>query len=196
MKVNEIFYSLQGEGQFTGTPAVFLRLSGCNTQCPFCDTHHHDGEEMSESDIVNRVSQYPTRHIVITGGEPTLQINDTLICQLHDKGFFVQIETNGSLPMKCQQHMPDWITCSPKNLKLNIQQIHELKVLFDGEKPMLYTHTEDDLSKYAIKHRCLQPLDSGNELKNKEILRNTINYILQNPTWTLSLQTHKIINIQ
>lgn len=196
MKVNEIFYSLQGEGSFTGTPAVFLRLSGCNTQCPFCDTNHHNGEEMSEADIVSAVSQYQTRHIVVTGGEPTIQLNDTLISMLHEAGFFIQIETNGSLPLKCQKDMPDWITCSPKNLKLKIQQIHELKVLFDGEKPMLYGTTEEDVNHYAPQRYCLQPLDTGNEEKNKEILKNTINYILQNPKWTLSLQTHKIINIQ
>lgn len=196
MKVNEIFYSLQGEGRFTGTPAVFLRLSGCNTRCPFCDTNHQDGKEMSEADIVTAVSQYPARHIVITGGEPTIQINDPLIGMLHEAGFFIQIETNGSLPLKCKNHTPDWITCSPKDLSLNIQQIHEFKVLFDGEKPMLYGLTESDINRYEPKQYCLQPLDTGNKERNKEILKNTINYILHNPKWTLSLQTHKIINIQ
>ena len=70
LKVNEIFYSLQGEGFFTGTPAVFLRLSGCNLKCPFCDTRHESGKLMDFPEILAGISEYPARHVVITGGEP------------------------------------------------------------------------------------------------------------------------------
>lgn len=188
MRVNEIFYSLQGEGRYTGVPAVFLRLSGCNEKCPFCDTQHTSYTEMSEEDIVREVAKYPARHIVITGGEPTLQLTASLVQLLHDEGFFVQMETNGSLPLP-DGCAVDWVTCSPKYKAVTINRIDELKVLFMNQ----------DMSQYdtlkAQEYR-LQPLDSGNDKENKENLQQTINYILEHPKWNLSLQTHKILRIQ
>ena len=91
MKVNETFLSLQGEGYFTGTPAFFLRLSGCNLQCPFCDTQHQTFKEMSEEEIVQEASLHKPRHIVITGGEPALQLTQSLVDKLHEAGFFIQV---------------------------------------------------------------------------------------------------------
>ena len=109
MRVNEIFYSLQGEGYFTGTPAVFVRFSGCNLSCSFCDTEHTSFTEMSEEDIVQEVCAYPAAHVVITGGEPTMQLTASLVDRLHAVGKYVQIETNGTyrLPRSCRV---DWIT--------------------------------------------------------------------------------------
>ncbi|WP_304510176.1 7-carboxy-7-deazaguanine synthase QueE, partial [Duncaniella muris] len=92
-RINEIFYSLQGEGYFTGTPAVFLRMSGCNLKCGFCDTRHEEHTLMSPAQIVEAIGQYPTRHIIITGGEPSLQLDQMLVDLLHDEGWFIQIET-------------------------------------------------------------------------------------------------------
>ena len=92
-RVNEIFYSLQGEGYFTGTPAVFLRFSGCNLRCGFCDTRHEDYTEMSPTEIIEKVSAYPSRHIVITGGEPGLQLDGLLVEMLHDEGLPVKAPT-------------------------------------------------------------------------------------------------------
>lgn len=188
MRVNEIFYSLQGEGRYTGVPAVFLRMSGCNTKCPFCDTQHLTFTEMTEEEIVREVSQYPARHIVITGGEPTLQLTSSLTDKLHAAGFFIQIETNGSLPLPEACEI-DWITCSPKDLPIRIQRIDELKVLF----------MHQDMAQYDAvnaKDYRLQPLDSGNAEQNKLNLNETIEYILHNPKWNLSLQTHKILNVR
>ena len=74
MKVNEIFYSLQGEGVFTGAAAIFVRLAGCNLHCDFCDTKHEDYTIFTEEEIVKAISDYPAKHVVITGGEPTLQL--------------------------------------------------------------------------------------------------------------------------
>lgn len=188
MRVNEIFYSLQGEGRYTGTPAVFLRLSGCNEKCSFCDTQHESYTEMTEEEIVSTVSQYPARHIVITGGEPTLQLTPTLCALLHQAGFFIQIETNGSLPLADGTAI-DWITCSPKQKPVRIGRIDELKVLFMHQDMRQYEGIE------ATEYR-LQPLDSGNEEENRENLQQTINYILEHPKWNLSLQTHKILNVR
>lgn len=188
MLVNEIFYSLQGEGRFTGTPAVFLRLSGCNLHCPFCDTQHLSHEVMTEEDIVRRVSGYPARHIVITGGEPALQLTASLTRLLHGEGFFIQMETNGSIRLPEGAEV-DWVTCSPKELPVVLDRIDELKVLY------MY----QDMTRYDALHAKeyrLQPLDAGDAEKNRKNLNDTINYILQNPKWKLSLQTHKILNVR
>lgn len=187
MKINEIFYSLQGEGCFTGTPAVFLRFSGCNMQCPFCDTRHEEGTEMSEEDIVKAIGRYPARHIVITGGEPTMQLNARLTGLLKETGCFIQIETNGSLPLKDGVRV-DWTTCSPKGNTVRIQHIDELKLLFIPEYIRKYEGIRAE-------RYCLQPLDSGDAEKNERNLRATIEHVLANPKWRLSLQTHKIIGI-
>lgn len=110
-KISEIFYSVQGEGFYTGTPAVFVRFSGCNLKCSFCDTEHQEGAWMSNEEIVEAVKAFPARHIVITGGEPGLFLDDKLIKLLKDEGCFIQIETNGA--RKLPEGI-DWITCSPK----------------------------------------------------------------------------------
>lgn len=187
-KVNEIFYSLQGEGYYTGTPAVFLRLSGCNMACPFCDTQHQEGVEMTDEDIVKEVLKYPARHIVITGGEPTMQLTAGLTNALKQAGFFIQIETNGSiaLPEGCEI---DWITCSPKAKQIKIQRVDELKVLYP-RKDM------EDYEGIEAKEYRLQPIDSGDADINRDNVKETINYILKNPKWHLSLQTHKILNVR
>ena len=186
LKVNEIFYSLQGEGYFTGTPAVFVRLSGCNLRCPFCDTDHSPFIEMSTADIMSAVSDFPAKHLVITGGEPGLQIDKDFIDKLHDAKYFVQVETNGTLPLP---ENIDWITCSPKTPSIALNKVNELKVIFDGQKP-LYTPTVE------AQALSLQPLDTGNMEANKKITEATIKYILDHPEWRLSLQTHKLLDIR
>lgn len=201
MKVNEIFYSLQGEGHYTGTPAVFVRFAGCNLRCWFCDTDFVKGVEMSEDEIVEAVLQYPTRYVVITGGEPTLQITASLCDKLHAHGLYLMMETNGtrSLPEGCQV---DWITCSPKLIDveegkrkiatIRLRHIDELKVVVE------YSPTQD-MALYeqipATEYR-LQPCDTQDPLCNQAILNKTIKYILQHPKWKLSLQTHKILNVR
>lgn len=206
MRVNEIFYSLQGEGRWTGTASVFVRLSGCNLKCWFCDTKHEEGTEMTEEEIVERVSSL-TRdsrnssessessnssessfpHVVITGGEPGLQLTKTLIDKLHNAGYFIQIETNGTIQLP---EGIDWVTCSPKSADVCLPHVDELKVV--------YTHPGMDLTPYlnmpAREYR-LQPCDTGDPEKNQQILQCVIQTIKENPQWRLSLQTHKIISI-
>ena len=199
MRVNETFLSLQGEGHFTGTPAFFLRLAGCNLKCPFCDTNHQSYCEMSEDEIVEEVSRHKPRHIVITGGEPALQLTQSLVDKLHESGFFVQVETNGTLPLP---QGIDWVTCSPKAVPLHLspngEYPHEIKVLFMGKD----TDPESVLRSLSLDGKVgelrlyLQPLDTGNEAQNRIILRDTIAYILEHPKWSLSLQTHKMLGIK
>lgn len=192
MKINEIFYSLQGEGRFTGTAAIFVRLSGCNLRCSFCDTRHDTYTEMSEAEIVRAIAAYPARHVVITGGEPTLQLTRSLVDALHEAGKFVQIETNGSMELEAQLVQAiDWITCSPKSLPVKIRRVDELKVVYEGQ----------DLVPYEAMARSygavleLQPCDTGDPVKNTRLLGAAVDYIKAHPEWHLSLQTHKLIHI-
>lgn len=186
-RVNEIFYSLQGEGYFTGTAAVFLRFSGCNLNCDFCDTRHEEYTEMNAGEILEKVSAYSSRHLVITGGEPSLQIDDILIDMLHDAGFFIQVETNGTnkLPESI-----DWVTCSPKgNHEIKLKTIDELKLVYLGQD------VEAIANNINASHYFLQPCTSPVYPEGSNTAE-TVSYILTHPHWRLSLQTHKLINIQ
>ena len=194
IKVNEIFYSVQGEGCFTGVPSVFIRFSKCNLKCPFCDTDFQDFKAMTEKQIVDEVYRLgkDARHVVITGGEPTLQLTDTLCDLLHQYGYEIEIETNGTNKVS---EKVDFVTCSPKfeycqGAELKVERIDQLKVVYDGK---------NDMSRYndiKAKHRCLQPCDTGDRKKNKEILSATISYCLAHPQWNISLQIQKILNVR
>lgn len=193
MWVNEIFYSLQGEGYHSGTPAVFVRFSGCNLRCPFCDTAHERGIEMSEEEIVSEVVKYSAGLVVVTGGEPALQLTPSLVDALHAVGRRVAVETNGTIALTGNV---DWITLSPKDTWLGevavpiLVKADELKVVFDGE------HEPQAYSNIAVSHRFLQPCDTGDVERNAEIVQATIEYIKKNPAWRLSMQIHKILNIR
>ncbi|MBQ8704034.1 MAG: radical SAM protein [Bacteroidales bacterium] len=193
MRVNEIFYSLQGEGYHSGEAAVFIRLSGCNLHCPFCDTVHEDGEEMPEEAIVAAVARHPARLVVVTGGEPALQLTPSLVEALHAAGRMVVVETNGTHPLPPNV---DWVTLSPKDAFLGAQAMpvltkaDELKVVYDGERePSTYADI-------AVAHRFLQPMDCGDPQRNARITAATVDYIGRHPQWRLSLQIHKMINIK
>ncbi len=181
-RINEIFYSLQGEGFYTGTPAVFVRFSGCNRTCDFCDTDHFSGVAMTADEILEKVLCYPARHIVLTGGEPTLSLDDTLVTRLKNEGCYLQIETNGTNPVPSGV---DWVTCSPKEGPWNIDRIDELKVVYqnDPETPARLADI------FGTDRLFLQPCSGMN-------IPETVEYILANPKWRLSLQTHKLISIQ
>ncbi len=178
-KINEIFYSLQGEGFHAGTPAVFVRFSGCNLKCDFCDTRHEEGKSMTDEEIVEEVLRYPSRMVILTGGEPGLWVDDALIEALHKAGKYICIETNGTCVLPEQI---DWVTCSPKQgTVLNVKRMDEVKVVYLGQ----------DVSSYLqlpATHFFLQPCSCRNT-------EEVVGYILQHPQWRLSLQTHKLINI-
>lgn len=194
MKVNEIFYSIQGEGWHTGKAAVFIRFAGCNLSCPFCDTNFKDYTEMSEDEIVDTACEIGlgSHLVVITGGEPSLQLTDTLVDKLHKNGFMVAVETNGTrkLPFNI-----DWITISPKvdyvgeRGKPVLARCSELKVVFDGEH---------EVSDYGItaQNFYLQPCDTGNAEKNAEIVKKLVDYVKRNTRWKISLQTQKMLNVR
>ena len=189
LRINEIFCSIQGEGHFTGTPSVFIRTSGCNLSCSFCDTQHEEGWEMSISKIVVAAASYKPRHAVITGGEPALQHDlSSLVDALHEVGFFVQIETNGTrtLPLSI-----DWVTCSPKILEQTvIRHPQELKVVYTGQDLKPYEEM------FQAKVFCLQPCDTGDAERNHKLTQKAFAYALEHPQWRISLQTHKLIGVR
>lgn len=192
MKINEIFYSVQGEGFHAGTPAVFIRFSGCNLKCPFCDTNHFTGNEMSVSDIIEEITKYPARLIIITGGEPSLFLTDELVNKLHDKGKYVAVETNGTNKLPSSV---DWVTLSPKdNFMKNAvpvnQRYDEVKVVFDGNQNV------DKYLSIPAKQYYLQPCDTGNETLNKEIINKTLEHCMKEGKWRISIQIHKILNVR
>lgn len=192
-RVNDIFYSLQGEGHNAGRAAVFVRFSGCNLKCPFCDTDFSQYREMTAEEIVGDVEVSTQRHlaqpdpiVVLTGGEPTLQADAALIDLIHAAGFpFIAMESNGTREPPAAL---DWLTVSPKG-KPVVKRCDELKVVFDGQTPV---------SDYGVAARYyyLQPMDTGHAGRNAEIVAACVDYIKQHPRWRLSLQTHKLIGIK
>lgn len=194
-RVNEIFYSLQGEGFHSGTPAVFVRLSGCNLRCHFCDTSHDAGKGMTVEQIaetVNRVaSQAPL--LVLTGGEPSLWIDDEFIATLKSlTGKTIAIETNGTRPLP---RGIDWVTFSPKDAFAGgdlepcvLKECDELKVVYLGQDLSRYDHI-------TARHRFLQPCFCPDEEERERQLKLTARAVLAHPTWRLSLQTHRLVGL-
>lgn len=194
MRVNEIFYSVQGEGYFTGHAAIFVRLSGCNLKCSFCDTHHLGYTEYTEEEIVEAVEKYPANLVVITGGEPSLQLTETLVEKLHQAGKYVSVETNGT---KTLPYNVDWVTVSPKETyvgnagKVVLREANEVKVVFD-----VNNNIEDPTFGIIASNYYVQPCDTGNAKKNQENYNYCVEFVKQNPKWKISLQTQKILNVR
>lgn len=194
-RINEIFYSLQGEGFHSGLPSVFVRFSGCNLRCAFCDTQHQEGLEMSVEGIIHSVNQYPVAQwIILTGGEPSLFIDEEFVKALKaGTGKKVAIETNGTRPLPAGI---DWVTLSPKTgfeggdlVPCMLDRCDELKVV--------YCH--QDLSQYQnikTENRFLQPCYSPAPAQNQANLEACVAAVLQHPGWRLSVQIHRVIGIR
>ena len=206
--VKEIFYTLQGEGANAGRPAVFCRFAGCNlwtgreedradAVCKFCDTEFvgTDGDgggkfktaELLADEIATHWGDTPShRFVVLTGGEPLLQVDKALTDALHARGFTIAVETNGTV---APPPGLDWICVSPKaDSKIVIQSGDELKLVFpqDGVDPQRFTNLE-------FTHFFLQPMDNVLQQTNQRL---AMQYCLAHPQWKLGLQTHKILDIR
>ena len=198
-RIKEIFVSLQGEGWHAGEAALFIRFAGCNLKCPFCDTDFKGGREWTIWEIeryLEDMQDYPYL-VVLTGGEPSLQVDDDLCNLLHLYFETVAMETNGTHPERIPTGV-DWITLSPKDdfiqwnsPECKLGKANEVKVVFDGQRnPNFWlTHTVAD-------YYYLQPCDTGDAEKNTVVTRKCVEYIEKDPRWRLSLQTQKILNIQ
>lgn len=196
-KINEIFYSLQGEGHHVGYPTVFIRFSGCNLHCDFCDTRHEEGIFMSDNDIIHAVNLYRAEWIVLTGGEPSLQIDAEFIKALkRATGKKIAIETNGILPVPAEI---DWVTVSPKSgiggcgeMELGVDRADEIKVVDTGQ-PL-----EPYFTMPCRKERTLMYLQPCYVADEAERLRNqlrTVRRVFADPRWTLSVQLHRFLGI-
>jgi 7-carboxy-7-deazaguanine synthase len=206
--VKEIFYTLQGEGVNTGRAAVFCRFAGCNlwsglerdresAVCQFCDTDFvgvngiGGGKFKTAEDLASAVARlWPTgsnenRFVVCTGGEPLLQLDQLLIKALHDVGFKVAVETNGTI---LAPDGLDWVCVSPKSVApLVLTTGDELKLVF----PQIDALPET-FEYLNFNHFFLQPMDGPNQPIN---MRNAIEYCMAHPKWRLSVQTHKVLGI-
>jgi len=191
--VNEVFYSLQGEGIRAGTPNVFVRLSGCNLRCSVdneagfdCDTEFTSGNKMTLPELLelmNSVDQ-GSKNVILTGGEPSLQVDEELISALKLDGWYIAIETNGTKELI---EGFDWITVSPKSAEHTLKQLtaHELKyVRFHG---MAIPKTKID-----AQFRLISPAFEADWSVQNKVLKWCIKLVKQNPGWRLSVQQHKL----
>lgn len=189
--VNEIFYSLQGEGGRTGQASVFIRLSKCNLACTFCDTDFAFGKEMSVQEILDEIGQFGCNWIIWTGGEPTLQLTDEMVAFFKSHGYLQAIETNGTRKVP---HGIDYITCSPKQhfekIKERIPTVDELRFPIEKGDPLPDISILPKTTRYL-----LSPIFDG-----ATVIQENVDYcvslIKENPLWALSLQTHKLIGIR
>ncbi|MGN6596913.1 7-carboxy-7-deazaguanine synthase [Sphingopyxis terrae] len=206
--VKEIFLTLQGEGAQAGRRAVFCRFAGCNLWtgreqdraraiCKFCDTDFVGtdgtlgGKYADAAALAERIGEtwgaaQGDRYVVLTGGEPMLQVDDPLIEALHGEGFTVAIESNGTLPVP---RLIDWICISPKAGS-------ELVQTSGDELKLVWPQPGSDVERLAqldFAHRLIQPLDDTNAADN---VRHCIDLVMRDPRWRLSLQTHKTLGLR
>lgn len=197
-KINEIFYSLQGEGHHTGYPSVFIRFSGCNLECPFCDTRHNNGVAMTDNDIIHAVSLYKADWVVLTGGEPSLFIDSGFIRLLKQAtGKKIAIETNGTNPLP---EGIDWVCVSPKtgiadmggNPEIKVERADEIKVVDAGQPLEAYFSLPCRAPETLM---YLQPCYVKDKAERERNTMRTVRRVLEDPRWTLSLQTHRYLGI-
>jgi 7-carboxy-7-deazaguanine synthase (Cx14CxxC type) len=205
--VKECFVTLQGEGVQAGSRAVFLRFAGCNlwsgreqdratAQCTFCDTDFvgtdgsGGGKFTSAAELAEQVERVwgeeaERRLVVITGGEPMLQLDEALVGELHDRGFRVAAETNGTLPATAGL---DWICVSPK-AGTDVVQRHgdELKLVWPQAGVDLA-----EIESWSFDHFLVQPMDCD---QREEAVEAAIRLAMERPKWRLSLQTHKLLGL-
>lgn len=209
--VKEVFYSLQGEGFHSGRPSIFCRMSKCNlwtgreedradAVCQFCDTDfigtdgQNGGRFANAEALCQHLLQFwpaeSEEHpfVVLTGGEPLLQVDQELVDALHRHNFEIAIETNGT---KTAPEEIDWICVSPKaNAPLILDSGNELKLVYP--QPELMPEKVEELN---FEHFYLQPMDDADPKITESNIRQAVQYCLDHPQWKLSLQTHKLLGI-
>ncbi|MGB1295527.1 MAG: 7-carboxy-7-deazaguanine synthase QueE [Flavobacteriales bacterium] len=193
LPIMEHFYTIQGEGKFTGHAAYFIRTAGCDVGCPFCDVKEswsiHEDQWMSTADLVTTVDQ--AKIAVITGGEPLLHQLDDLTKKLNENNIRTHIETSGSSMLSGQW---DWITLSPKKRKMPLEQswkaANELKIVISRVNDFKFAEDCAD----QVSEECLLYLQPEWD-KSDDILPTIITYIKKHPKWKMSLQTHKYMDI-
>lgn len=195
LPIMEQFYSVQGEGYFSGRPAYFIRIAGCDVGCSWCDVKEswnaNEHKVLSIKQIIDLVTSTNTNFVVITGGEPAMYNLEALTKALKEINCFIAIETSGVYQLSGEL---DWVCFSPKKFKEPTESIYklasELKVIVYNRHDIAWA--EEHASK--LNSNCklyLQPEWS----KHEKMLPLILDYIKEHPKWTLSLQTHKYINV-
>lgn len=191
----EAFYTIQGEGFYTGSPAYFIRTGGCDVGCVWCDVKDSWQAErwpsQSIPEIVEKAKAYDARLAVVTGGEPLMYDMDPLTAQLRTEGFHTNVETSGAHPLSGTW---DWLCFSPKKFMQPRKEFYEAA---DELKVVIYNKSD---FKWAEEHaarvrpECLLFLQPEWD-KSEKMLPEIINYVKDNPRWKISLQTHKFMQI-
>ncbi|WP_373777311.1 7-carboxy-7-deazaguanine synthase QueE [Glaesserella sp.] len=198
-RIVEIFESLQGEGFNTGMPSIFIRFGKCNLACPWCDTDYNRYETKTLGEIMQIVNNFTARHIIITGGEPTIQPKlELLLSELKAQGYFIAIETNGLKPVPLQI---DYIATSPKRLyqknylKHHIPFAHEVRIVVDGDVQDFCEQIENTIN---ADRYYLSPCEESGVMNILETITQLglLNQRPNKPRWQLSIQTHKIAGIE
>ena len=206
-RIKEIFFTQQGEGKNTGKDFIFVRFSGCNLWsgkeknrasaiCSFCDTDFYgtdgiNGGKYQAKDLIEKIkslwiSADNQIRVVLTGGEPLLQVDKGLISALKTENIYIAVETNGTLEAP---DGIDWICMSPKaNTEIKLRKGSEVKVVYPQKNL-----NPDNFNVLDFKNFYIQPMDSKNYEDN---VSQSVKYCMQNPNWKLSLQTHKILGIR
>ena len=206
-RIKEIFFTQQGEGKNTGKDFIFVRFSGCNLWsgkeknrasaiCSFCDTDFYgtdgiNGGKYLAKDLIKKIkslwiSADNQIRVVLTGGEPLLQVDKGLISALKKENIYIAVETNGTLEAP---EGIDWICMSPKaNTEIKLRKGSEVKVVYPQKNL-----NPDNFNVLDFKNFYIQPMDSENYEDN---VSQSVKYCMQNPNWKLSLQTHKILGIR
>lgn len=194
LKINEIFYSLQGEGANTGLPFVFVRLAKCNLTCSYCDTEFVSYKEIALDEILSELLKYNCKRILWTGGEPLLQLDQSILEWFLERGYQNFLETNGSI--KPPDNGFNYITVSPKVAVHVVERnfkdfiIHELRQPISiGRYLPEYSEHKTILKKYA------SPVFQGDE-PDIETIRYVTELVKENPEWSMSIQTHKLLNLK
>lgn len=200
LRITEIFYSIQGEGFHAGRPAIFVRGTGCNLACAFCDTDFSPREKLTPQDILSRLSAWPCRFVVLTGGEPTAQAAGfrALVDLLHARGYYVAMETNGT---SADTLGVDWVTVSPKISQGGewvLREGQELKLVHEGQDLRFYEASR-------FEHYFLQPKEirtaswgkgERDVARTREEWARATAAVLANPGWKLSFQLHKELGVR
>ncbi|MDR1369808.1 MAG: 7-carboxy-7-deazaguanine synthase QueE [Dysgonamonadaceae bacterium] len=191
LKVNEIFYSLQGEGGRQGEASVFIRLSGCNLHCDFCDTGFESGDRMELADILSGIENFPCKWIIWTGGEPSLQLNDEALLFFREKGYRQAIESNGSFPFS---PLLDYTVCSPKGnpgyAKIKNKKVDEVRIPVRAGDRIPPVSDLPEASFYF-----LSPVFEADGKTTADNIAFCVEQIKKDPVWRLSVQVHKLIGI-
>jgi 7-carboxy-7-deazaguanine synthase len=198
-RINDIFYSLQGEGMRSGTANIFIRFSGCNEKCLIethgfdCDTEFVSGSDLTAEEICTRAKELNPNctAVILTGGEPLLQVDKALCDALKMSGYYIAVETNGSINPNAEVlPMLDWITCSPKVAEhaVRLERCEELKYVRNYGQAI-------PKPKLSCNNLLISPAFNGDYLDRKS-LDWCINLSKENPSWRLTVQLHKLLFIR